>query len=139
MFRASLCPSSGEQECALPHMVFCTVKICCILLVSVSPPYVHDARSQEPKSNVFDFYFLVWSLSRLLCCVVSGSNVALVSPIHGASRFVHVVPSLPLHVTSQLRSQYPYFKPRVLHSVGSSSSLVVSLRGRVGRNQSPVM
>ena len=22
---ASLCPSSGEQECALPHMVFCTV------------------------------------------------------------------------------------------------------------------
>jgi len=25
MFRASLCPSSGEQGCALPHMVFCTV------------------------------------------------------------------------------------------------------------------
>jgi hypothetical protein len=24
MFRASLCPSSGEQECALPHTVFCT-------------------------------------------------------------------------------------------------------------------
>ena len=24
MFRASLCPSSGEQKCALPHMVFCT-------------------------------------------------------------------------------------------------------------------
>ena len=24
MFRASLCPSSGEQECSLPHMVFCT-------------------------------------------------------------------------------------------------------------------
>ena len=24
MFRASLCPSSGEQYCALPHMVFCT-------------------------------------------------------------------------------------------------------------------
>ena len=28
------------------------------------------------KSNVFDFYFLTWSLSRLLCCVGSGSNVA---------------------------------------------------------------
>jgi len=27
MFRASLCPSSGEQECALPHMVFCTVTV----------------------------------------------------------------------------------------------------------------
>ena len=25
MFRASLCSSSGEQECALPYMVFCTV------------------------------------------------------------------------------------------------------------------
>ena len=24
MVRASLCPSSGEQECALPFMVFCT-------------------------------------------------------------------------------------------------------------------
>ena len=24
MFQASLCPSSEEQECALPHMVFCT-------------------------------------------------------------------------------------------------------------------
>ena len=24
LFRASLCPSSGEQQCALPHMVFCT-------------------------------------------------------------------------------------------------------------------
>ena len=24
MFRASLCPSSGEQECLTPHMVFCT-------------------------------------------------------------------------------------------------------------------
>ena len=24
MFRVPLCPSSGEQECALPHMVFCT-------------------------------------------------------------------------------------------------------------------
>jgi len=27
------------------------------------------------NSNVFDFYFLIWSLSRLLCCVGSGSNV----------------------------------------------------------------
>jgi len=24
MFRASLCLSSGEQECALPHMMLCT-------------------------------------------------------------------------------------------------------------------
>jgi hypothetical protein len=29
------------------------------------------------NSNVFDFYFLIWSLSRLLCCVGSGSNVAV--------------------------------------------------------------
>jgi hypothetical protein len=27
------------------------------------------------NSNVFDFYFLIWSLSRLLCCVGSGSSV----------------------------------------------------------------
>jgi len=24
MFRAPLCPSSGEQDCVLPRMVFCT-------------------------------------------------------------------------------------------------------------------
>jgi hypothetical protein len=29
------------------------------------------------NSNVFDFCFPIWSLSRLLCCVVSGSNVAV--------------------------------------------------------------
>ena len=29
MFRASLYPSSGEQECALTHMVFCTVSDGC--------------------------------------------------------------------------------------------------------------
>jgi hypothetical protein len=35
------------------------------------------------NSNVFDFYFLVWSLSRLLCCVGSGYNVdAPLRPIH---------------------------------------------------------
>ena len=28
------------------------------------------------KGNVVDCYFLVWSLSRLLCCVCSVSNVA---------------------------------------------------------------
>ena len=29
MFRASLCPSSGEQDCALPHMVLCTGSVGC--------------------------------------------------------------------------------------------------------------
>jgi len=29
------------------------------------------------NSNDFDFYFLIWSLSRLLYCVGSGSNVAV--------------------------------------------------------------
>ena len=28
------------------------------------------------NSNIFDFYFLIWSLSRLLCCVGSGFNAA---------------------------------------------------------------
>ena len=28
------------------------------------------------NSNVFDIYFLIWSLARLLCCVGSGFNVA---------------------------------------------------------------
>jgi hypothetical protein len=28
------------------------------------------------NSNVFHFYFLIWSLSRLLCCVGSGFSAA---------------------------------------------------------------
>jgi hypothetical protein len=28
------------------------------------------------NSNVFDFYLLIWSLSRLLCCAGSGFSVA---------------------------------------------------------------
>jgi hypothetical protein len=36
------------------------------------------------NSNVFDFYFLIWSLSRLLCCVVSGSSVAVALGYIGA-------------------------------------------------------
>ena len=31
----------------------------------------------DVNSNVVNVHFLVWSLSRLLCCVGSGSNVAV--------------------------------------------------------------
>ena len=43
MFRASLCLSSGEQECALPHMVFCTGSdgCGCVELGSVPAPHNH--------------------------------------------------------------------------------------------------
>jgi len=37
----------------------------------LSPPTVWPfSVAADINSNVFDFYFLVWSLSRLLCCVV---------------------------------------------------------------------
>ena len=36
MFRASLCPSSGEQECALPHTVFCTAGTRAVCTVKVT-------------------------------------------------------------------------------------------------------
>jgi len=43
----------------------------------LSPPTVwHFSVAADIDSNVFDFYFLIWSLSRLLCCVGSGFNVA---------------------------------------------------------------
>ena len=43
----------------------------------LSPPTVWPfSVAVDTNSNVFDFYFLIWSLSRLLCCVGSGSNVA---------------------------------------------------------------
>jgi len=44
----------------------------------LSPPTVwRFSVAADINSNVFDFYFLIWSLSRLLCCVGSGSNVNL--------------------------------------------------------------
>ena len=43
----------------------------------LSPPTVWpNSVATGINSNVFDFYFLIWSLSRLLCCVGSGFNVA---------------------------------------------------------------
>jgi len=42
----------------------------------LSPPTVWPSSvTIDINSNVFDFYFLIWSLSRLLRCVGSGSNV----------------------------------------------------------------
>ena len=43
----------------------------------LSPPTVwRFSVPADINSNVFDSYFLTWSLSRLLCCVGSGFNVA---------------------------------------------------------------
>jgi hypothetical protein len=43
----------------------------------LSPPTVWGfSVAADINSNVFDFYFLTWSLSRLLCCVGSGFKVA---------------------------------------------------------------
>ena len=43
----------------------------------LSPPTVWSfSVAADINSNVFDVYFLIWSLSRLLCCVGSGFNVA---------------------------------------------------------------
>jgi len=41
----------------------------------LSPPTVwRFTVASDINSHVFDFYFLIWSLSRLLCCVCSGFN-----------------------------------------------------------------
>ena len=43
----------------------------------LSPPTVLPfSVAADMDSKVFDFYFNIWSLSRLLCCVGSGFNVA---------------------------------------------------------------
>jgi len=43
----------------------------------LSPPTVwRFSVAVDINSNVLDFYFLIWSLFRLLCCVGSGFNVA---------------------------------------------------------------
>jgi hypothetical protein len=129
MFRSSLCPSSEEQEYALPHMVFCTVSdgcgcvelgrelcahtlvlltmgimmpetcwdksliinirlvaSCWSLSLSLSSPYVHDARSQEPK--IYRCSLHVQSLHAVLLpntlqhanCPVQSSPFRLYSP-----------------------------------------------------------
>jgi hypothetical protein len=43
----------------------------------LSPPTVWPfSVAADINSSGFDFYFLIWSLSRLLCCVGYGFNVA---------------------------------------------------------------
>jgi hypothetical protein len=43
----------------------------------LSPPTVWPfSVAADINSNVFNFYFFIWILSRLLCCVGSGLNVA---------------------------------------------------------------
>ena len=45
----------------------------------LSPPTVwRFSVAADINNNVIDFYFLIWSLTRLLCCVGSGFNVAAV-------------------------------------------------------------
>ena len=44
----------------------------------LSPPTVWpNSVAADINSNVFDFYVLIWSLSRLLCCAGSGFSVAV--------------------------------------------------------------
>ena len=40
-------------------------------------PVVSISVATDINSNVFHFDFLIWSLSRLLCCVGSGSDIAV--------------------------------------------------------------
>jgi hypothetical protein len=58
----------------------------CMARLSVVVGRQHSSRigfsvAADINSNVVDFYFLVWSLSRLLCCVGSGSSVAMALPL----------------------------------------------------------
>ena len=48
MIRASLCPSSGEQKCALPHMVFW---LCWLWLCGAGTFTVHTARVPVPHNH----------------------------------------------------------------------------------------
>ena len=63
MFRATLCLSSGEHDARnlLRQKFDNKHQISCILFVSLPSPYVHDARSQEPK-----IYTIVISVSTSL-------------------------------------------------------------------------
>ena len=53
MFRASLCPSSGDQECALPYMVFCIgcAGCSCVELGRAVTFTVHTARVPAPHNH----------------------------------------------------------------------------------------
>jgi hypothetical protein len=53
------------------------------------------SRAADINSNVFDFCFLIWSLSRLLCCVVSGSQACLVCRLahYGSHKVYKAIPN----------------------------------------------
>ena len=65
-------------------------------------------------NNVFSFYFLMWSLSRLLCCVDSGFNVAAalgcqsVTVLSAEFQRILSTSSAPLYTLSRAASQVIY-------------------------------
>ena len=58
----------------------------------LSPPTVWPfSVAVDLNSNGFDFYFLIWSLSRLLCCVGSGFSVAAALGIMGKFQLMKII------------------------------------------------
>ena len=66
MFRTSLCPSSGEQKCAQPHMVFYTgCDGCgCVHTARVPAPHNHSHHNQcrTPYAAVHTLFLLMMGI-----------------------------------------------------------------------------
>ena len=65
----------------------------------LSPPTAwRFSVAADIDSNVFEFHFLIWSLSRLLCCVGSGFNVAAALHRLHVSPQTYTEPSLTIDI-----------------------------------------
>ena len=98
MFRASLCPSSGEQDRVLLRMAFCTGcagcgcvqmgrKLCVYYQTSISTCFGHHyAHHQENKT----VYYYIWCSALVVLAVVVWSWVV---------SCVHIIKLLSQHVS----------------------------------------
>ena len=117
MFGASLCPSSGEQECALPHMVFCTGCVGCgcvelgrfVFIASLLTPrsrvLLEKLTSSQPVKKFPAFYGtrrFITAFTRARYCPYP--EPARSSPCPSTSRFLKYILILSSHLCLGLPS-----------------------------------
>ena len=74
------CVELGRELCALWKLLLDKHQISCILLVSLSSHYVHDARSQEPKTSLYICisveHFEMENIKKKCICFLMGNSPA---------------------------------------------------------------
>ena len=142
MFQASLCPSSGEQDRVLLHMVFCTGnagcgcvelgrKLCALCATYCSNSNLHTVhtalRYVTVRQNISEFIH-VWIMWRFWCVCWGLSNylqefISVINQLNAQNLVLKYVYYMPLHVSNTvlliiMRSKLYYTTSGIVTPVG---------------------